>query len=518
MRNKKMIPLGMALLLGVGVVSSCSGKPKINFWTGFGTAVSGVIEPLISEYEKANPEYDITYESKGGYDGLQKAISLSASTGNYPHLAVGYPDHMAGYIVSDILQPLDSFIEQEEAGFLDDFLPAYLKENQELTYRRKTDGSGGFDYDRPFTMGLPFNKSTEVVVANQTMMDYFYAVDETIVMPKSWEELAEVGAKMVAHFRDNDLSGKIVKTDKSIYTPAEGETYTGDDILLDFTGVKAGEFRPFSWDSTANMFITLVRQWGAEYTTMGADSRTGKYLFNNETNQPKVVKMMAFMKKIYDEGIIGIPATWGESSYSSNPFNANKIAMTVSSSAGVKFNVPAGNKFKISVNPLLYHVDAEGTAHKTVISQGTNLMMFQKGNDEVKQAAWNFIKFMTTKVNDRFAIGAAYYPVTYTMASSTTYTEFLNQDTTDLVDSDVAVIEAANVNANVYTNDEENWYKFVDPAFVGSSEIRFEVGNTFGILFAGEGSNLGENPTDTQREVWAKRVLGLVTENLKKYA
>lgn len=516
MKNKKIIPLGMSLLLGMGAITGCSNKPKLLFWTGFGEAVTGVIEVLMNEYEKANPDYDIVYESKGGYDGLQKAISLSASTGNYPHIAVGYPDHMAGYIVSEILQPLDSFIEQEEEGFLDDFLPDYLRENQELAYRRNTDGT--FDYTRPFTMGLPFNKSTEVLVANKTMMDYFHAVDETIVVPETWEGLAEVGLKMVTHFNTNELAGKIVKTDKSIYKPAEGETYTGDDILLDFTGVKPGEFRPFSWDSTANMFITLVRQWGAEYSKMGADIRTGKYLFNNEENQPKVVKMLALMKKMYDQGIIGIPATWGESSYSSNPFNANKIAMTVSSSAGVKYNVPPGNKFKISINPLLHHVDEEGVAHKTVISQGTNLMMFQKGDDAAKQAAWKFIKYMTTEVNDRFSIGAAYYPVTYTMASSLTYTEFLGQDTTNLIDSDVAVIDAANVNANVYIDETKNWHKFVDPAFVGSSEIRSEVANLFGILFAGEGSDLGPNPTDAQRETWAITVLGKVTENLKKYA
>lgn len=515
MKNKKLATLGLSVLVSTVALAGCSNRTKVSFWTGFGDGVSKVLDVLIAEYEETNTGIDIVHESKGGYDGLQKAISLSASTGNYPHVAVGYPDHMAGYIVSSILKPLDTFIAQEEEGFLDDFLPDYLKENQELAYKRNTDGS--FNYDDPYTMGLPFNKSTEIVVANQTMMDYFAHVDETIVIPTTWQELEVIGAKMIEHFTTNDLAGKIIKTDYSVFDP-DGEAYEGDDVLLDLTNVKPGEFRPFSWDSTANMFITLVRQWGAEYSQMGSDIRTGKYLFNNGTNQPLVIEMLAFMKKLYDSGVMGIPATWGESSYSSNPFNANKIAMTVSSSAGVKYNVPTGNKFQISINPLLYRVDEAEVNHKTVISQGTNLMMFEKGDDEIQQEVWKFIKYLTTEVNDRFSIGAAYYPVTYTMADSDTYQTFLNQDTTNLVPSDVAVIDSANVNASFYTNDEEGWSKFVDPAFVGSSEIRFEVGNIMGILFAGEGSDLGSSPTDADREEWAEDVLTAVVANLKDYA
>jgi len=515
MKNKKLATLGLSVLLGTVALAGCSNRTKVAFWTGFGAGVSEVLDVLIAEYEEVNTTIDIVHESKGGYDGLQKAISLSASTGNYPNVAVGYPDHMAGYIVSNILKPLDTFIAQEEEGFLDDFLPAYLKENQELAFKRNTDGS--FNYDDPYTMGLPFNKSTEIVVANKTMMDYFAHVDPTIVVPTTWEELETIGTKMVDYFTTNELAGKIIKDDYSVFDPA-GEPYEGDDVLLDLTNVKAGEFRPFSWDSTANMFITLVRQWGSEYSEMGADIRTGKYLFNNEDNQPQVIKMLAFMKELYDNGIIGIPATWGESSYSSNPFNANKIAMTVSSSAGVKYNVPTGNKFEISINPLLYHVDELEVEHKTVISQGTNLMMFDKGDEEMQQEVWKFIKFLTTEVNDRFSIGAAYYPVTYTMAESDTYQTFLDQETNDLVASDVAVIDAANVNADIYTNDDEEWSKFVDPAFVGSSEIRFEVGNVMGILFAGEGSDLGSDPTDADREEWAADVLTTVVANLKDYA
>ncbi|MFA5486228.1 MAG: extracellular solute-binding protein, partial [Bacilli bacterium] len=83
-------------------------KTKIDFWTGFGGAVNGVLEPLIARFEEKNPDIDVIYESKGGYPNLKQAISQSVSNNAFPHIANGYPDHFADYANSNIMLNLDT--------------------------------------------------------------------------------------------------------------------------------------------------------------------------------------------------------------------------------------------------------------------------------------------------------------------------------------------------------------------------------------------------------------------------
>lgn len=435
----------------------------INFWTGFGAAINNQLQPLLDQFEALHPGVDVVYESKGGYDGLQTAINLAVTSQEYPNLAVGYPDHFAGYISSSIQLPLDNFITGANGVELEDFVEDYMVENQSLLYRRNPDNS--FDYSRPYTMGLPFNKSTEIMIYNETFLNWLATKDETIALPTTWQELATVGPKILA----------------VLNTGNEGGTYfgtvidAGNGVTIDLTAVTANNFRPFSYDSQANFFITAVRQWGGIYTEMGADIRSGYVRFNTA----ETLAMLTFFKTLFDAKVLGIPYTWGQS-YASTPFIANQTLMTVGSSAGVTYNVPAGAKFAIGVAPIPFNED---TGNKYVISQGTNLAMFNKGTDAEKAAAWALIKYLTTEVNDLFAATTGYYPVTLSMLNSELYQGFLNVPNDQLGANEIAIKEAAQINNDIYSPDETGWTKFTDPAFVGSSTVRLEVGFVFQSLF-----------------------------------
>ncbi len=485
MQNKKSLLFASTALM-LGALAGCggnSGDTRIVFWTGFGGAVNSVLEPLLAEYEDANPGVDILYETKGGYDNLKQAIDLSVSNEAYPHIANGYPDHFASYINSNIMVMLDGFIADEETGVdIDDFYSDYLKENQELVYEKNPDGTT--DKTKPRTVGLPFNKSTEVMIVNDSFFEVMTAIDSTVKVPETWDEIATIGAKIKTLAKDNGFFGKVVVRDGDNFTttdrPSAYDADFAETVMFDFTDVTESNFRPFNWDSEDNFFITLVRQFGGTYSSVGETIRDGQIHFNSA----EVVTALTEMQDLYKAGIVGIPETYGESLFASNPFKKGQLVMTVSSSAGVKENLPdtyVDYPFEVGVHPIPYKTADK----KFVISQGTNLAIFQRGSAEEKAIAWDLLKFLTVEKNDVFGIDTGYFPVTKTAQEGDTYSDFLNGDPEALnyTSGQKIVQDSAILNNDTYMDDDADWIKFADPGFVGSSDVRLEVGYIMGKVF-----------------------------------
>jgi ABC-type glycerol-3-phosphate transport system substrate-binding protein len=184
---------------------SASSPIEINFWTGFGAAVSTSIEDGITQFQSIYPNIKVTHTSKGGYDNLLKAINLSVTSRTYPDAAVGYPDHFANYIRSSIQLALDPLISSSEYGLnVNDFVSDYMGENRSFQFDEQGD---------PYTLGLPFNKSTEVMVANQTFFNFMASLDQTIVVPQTWDQLRTVGGKILERM-DSTLD---VDGDQGVY-------------------------------------------------------------------------------------------------------------------------------------------------------------------------------------------------------------------------------------------------------------------------------------------------------------
>lgn len=498
MKPRKIL-FGLTSFMGLALLAGCGGSNKIRveFWTGFGAGVNGTLNPLIERFEAANPEVDIVYESKGGYPNLLQAIKQSISNNAYPHIANGYPDHFAEYANSNVLLNLDSagFIKNPETGVdLTEFWPDYMKENQELV-----DNS---------IMGLPFNKSTEIMVVNQTFFDVAKKLDDTIFVPATWQDLAVVGPKLKAVAADNGWFGKLVKHDGTTVakpenpTAAELETLKAEVAFDMFNVGKADDFIPFSWDSTSNFFITIIRQWGSLYTERGATLHSGTLKFHEGENRVKTLAALQFFKDLYAQRLVGTPQNFGESLYSSVPFKQGRLVMTISSSAGVKENLPGSSTdfpFDVSIAPIPYN--AENPTAKYVISQGTNLALFRRGKatDEKtrleRDAAWRFLRYLTYEVNHEFGKGTSYFPVTDGSKLAVNeedaryrdyklYSDFLNA-TDNTSPMETAIRDTARLQANVYQDAEQAWLKFVDPAFLGSARVRDEIQYVITKLFGG---------------------------------
>lgn len=501
-RNKNVLLLGAIAIstLATSMVG-CSGSSvdygysvdmtadtrgaTIEFWSGFGATITATIDNMISDFT-AETGITVKHTSQGSYDALQNAINLSASTTSYPNVALGYPDHFAGYIYSDIQLPLNYMIDHDgeipstrtgtatdsaadgtftELAKFDysDFYSSYKTENESLA----SDKNGN-----AYIMGLPFNKSTEVLVYNKTFFDADIVKNYNngaIKLPTTWDEAETTGENVLSFVKGKDAYGKVLGMNGTTYTTTEDAKAAGTTVLLDLSKVAEGGLHPLTYDSTANWFITGARQWGGEYTTYDKDTGNGYIKFNND-------EVKSFCNEMEDTGRkkagFGVPGDWS-ASYCSDYFKTYQTLMNVGSSAGVSYVIPATDAdtkepiFEPAVAPIPYKSEDK----KYVISQGTNMCLFNKGDDVEKVAAWKFIKYMTQIANGTFAAQTSYFP--------SCESAYKSQDYQDMLNGPVSLkeklnVEAAKVNSEDYTTDNK-WTKFVDPGFVGSSTIRTSV-------------------------------------------
>ncbi|MEA4821878.1 MAG: extracellular solute-binding protein, partial [Erysipelotrichales bacterium] len=203
----------------------------IKFWHPFGSSTEAALQNVVADFETAYPYIDVELETKGGYDNLKQAVTLEIPTGNTPNVVLGYPDHFAEYLAGEVLVPLNDFIDAKDSAIglddFDDIYANYMVENQQ--------------FYEGYTFGLPFNKSTEVLTYNKTFFDA-----HNLEVPETWAEYRSVS--------------------EQILTIVEGVLNSATKIDaasgLDFSGVTLDTFYPASYDSAANMFITITRQWG----------------------------------------------------------------------------------------------------------------------------------------------------------------------------------------------------------------------------------------------------------------
>lgn len=483
-------------------------KGPMVFWHNFGVNyTSDVNEALINPL--ANDNLIVEAESKKGYDNLLKEIVNSTATSQYPNIATGYPDHFANYARTSyprnptgILVDLNKYLNDENSelnqlhkqkyGRLikDDYYPEYMGENQSIAYDEN---------DNPYTVGLPFNKSTEVIGYNGVFFDYAKSLHSELKVPETWDEWKTLGPT----FREIQLDlidshcfltyelgsdGYATNFAKVTTQPADGVKY------LDFTQITdRTKSSVLAWDSEANMFITLVRQFGAEFTSYTAadrhdesipvQKRHGYVEFLNETNKPKTLQAMQMVLDLAGDGsdmskqIFAPTGTFG--SYSSGAFAMNAVLFTICSTGGLSYNINANQEFRVA--PVPYNTADK----KFVISQGANITVFNQGYigseagksytaEQMADMCFEAIVKMTTGDNQaKFASLTGYFPASKSATESQVYQDFLNGTETNPIKR--AYRDGARVNNEQYMASDKGWTKFVDPGFLGSSEIRSTV-------------------------------------------
>ena len=498
---KAKFKFGIAMLtVAASTVAGCNLFKKntvdadaVQFWSSFGGAYTTVLNGVVAKITEEKG-IKIEHASQGSYDEINRNMISAIAVGDYPNIAMGYPDHFATYLSSGILNPLDGYLSEAD---LADYYAEYMHENYFYD-------DGGENAQKKL-YALPFNKSTELLGYNGVFVDYCASLNPVLAdIPATWQDWEVKAPLYNAIFKS--LMGKILYGKQDIEgTASEFELLGASDAapagkaaLLDMSKVDPGMCVLMSWDATDNAFITLTRQWGAQYTNLPESEKTkvpkkrvGEVLFNSSENQPKVIEMLKFLNKWQKDRIFDIPTALG-GQYASSAFEQCKVMFMVCSSGGLSYNTAIWNhRFRSA--PVPYYAGANGT-NKYVISQGANICLTNRGNFENSVAT---IKALTTgKYQTEWCLETGYYPCSKSALESAEYQAFLHEADDNVATTEalkkaayssptrVAYREGSELNANEYMDATKGWNKFVDAAFKGSSDIRTAVKSVFGSVFA----------------------------------
>jgi multiple sugar transport system substrate-binding protein len=223
---------------------------------------------------------------------------------------------------------------------------------------------------------------------------------------------------------------------------------------------------PMGYDSDSNLFITMCEQQGIPYTTNEGVSKPADHIQFNNADAKAMISDLATK---YKAGWFATKNTLPNNSYTSTYFTEGKTVMSIGSTGGTSYNVSVNFDVEIAPAP----VTANVAPKNKYILQGPSICFFKKGTDKVKEAAWNFYKYIVRAVNTAaYGVKSGYEPVRKSAYELDGYQEYLNGDSLQA--------KVSKVTATI--GDQF----FLSPVFYGSAAARDEVGNIFANFALGQ--------------------------------
>lgn len=406
----KKLMTSLSLVAGVTTLAACSSGNKeqtpetseivttiespvtIEFWHAMAGTNQEAVDALVEQFNSTiGAEKNITVKPvyQGQYTDLKTKTTAALKSGSAPAITQAYPDWVAEYLQSGNVVELDQYIFNDEVGIkdFDDIIEAYRAENSQY--------EGGKFYS------LPFNKSTEVLYYNKTFFD-----ENNLTVPTTWDEVEEVSAKI------KELTGKTA----------------------------------FGIDAPANYFITMVQQFGGQYTNSNGD------ILFAENDAKAAIEALELLQRNSEAGYWRLP---GEDKYLSGPFMSELLYMYTGSSAGYSHISTAD--FEVGIAPIPQISDETGA----VIQQGTNVVVFnQNKSQEEVYAAYEFAKYLSSyEGNLAFSTTTSYLPIRESVIASDEYQTYVTEsnDQTKVV------------------GPEQAKYYFYDPSFFNDTYSSYNV-------------------------------------------
>lgn len=312
MKLKKLL----ALVLAAGMLTGCSSNGSTNessedivteitapveitFWHAMNGDLEKSLQSITEDFMAQNPNITVTLQNQSSYKDLQQKITATvASPKDLPTITQAYPDWMLNPIQDGLVTDLTPYIENETLKFdnYEDILPS-LREAANIEGK---------------IYGMPFNKSTEVIWYNKTLLD-----ELNLKVPTTYEELAEVS--------------KTIKEKKGI--PGVG------------------------FDALHTYYTTFLKTEGKTYDN------------NFDVTSEESQKAINYYLEGVKEGYFRIAGT---DNYLSGPFANETVAMYVGSMAGENFvKQGVGDKFEVGVAPYPTSVSMQQGTDLYIFSSAT---------------------------------------------------------------------------------------------------------------------------------------------------
>ena len=214
-------------------------------------------------------------------------------------------------------------------------------------------------------------------------------------------------------------------------------------------------------DSDENYFITLAHQYGYGYTSVNEDG-TGNIDFDN----PEMKELIKKLKTAKDNGYLQTRGTYKD--YVSSLFVKKEALFTISSTAGLAYNVPGKNdeQFSLGVARIPY---ASGNEYSS-INQGPSVCILDHKDDNRSLASYLLWKHITNEVNaTKWALSTGYMGIRNSTYTSPDYQAALTPSEDA---SPYEIVEAKNFKKIADVRD----FTFNTALFKGSSNARTNVG------------------------------------------
>lgn len=399
------------------------------------------LERMVDEFKAIEPNVTVLIVNPvaaGNYNVLEKNVIAGFFKNDYPDIVQCYPDNVVKYINynnKNYAINLDPYLNNNEYGLKedkDDYIQTFLNE--------------GSNYHTEGTYSLPFCKSTELMYYNADVLLNLdlSGVDSSINAGKpldneylnnlTWDEMFE---KLCPALKSYNAT---LSEDKKIYKDT------------DSAGI-------VTYDSDDNFFITLANQYGYGYTSMDAEGN-GSINFNN----PEMKQLMLKLKLAKDAGYLQTKGSYGD--YVSSLFTNRESLFTISSTAGLSYNIDSRNPFNLGVAKL---PKATGKQY-SAINQGPSVCLLDHFNENRSLASFLFWKYITNANNSLlWALNTGYMSIRNSVYETEEYKAALD------VKND-ASIEKKALSMNLKMIREVSDYTFNTPVFKGSSDARTEVG------------------------------------------
>ncbi|WP_061996393.1 ABC transporter substrate-binding protein [Clostridium sp. ATCC 25772] len=160
---------------------------SIEFWHAMNGENEKVLQEITEKFNKKNDgKITVNLVYQGHYKELFSKLEGASKSNQLPALSMIYPNRLTAYVMNDLVEDLNPYIENEKIGFSKDSwndIPEFLRDN-------------GMWNEKHYS--LPFNKSTYLLFYNEDLLK-----EKNVKVPTNWNELKDA-AKTLTVDKDND--------------------------------------------------------------------------------------------------------------------------------------------------------------------------------------------------------------------------------------------------------------------------------------------------------------------------
>lgn len=325
------------LALGVSMTALTAGSAlavDISFYypVQVGGPLTQVIDEYVAAFEAENPDIKVEAVYSGSYIDTTTKALTAARAGTPPTVAVLLATDVFTFIEEDVVQPISDFIKTPED---ETWLGGFMP-----AYLRSAQVDGHL-------WAVPFQRSTAVLYYNKDA--FAVAGLDRERGPATWDEMVEFGKALTV----KDASGQATQWGLGI---------------------------PGSSNAAHWLFGALVAQNGGKLS-----SEDGLHTYFDD---PKVVEALQFWVDLSKEHGIhpdGVQE-WGTTPAD---FMEGRLAMAWTTTGNLT-HIRNNATFDFGVAPY------PGHPKPASVLGGGNLYIFSGASEEQKQAAFEFVKFMTS--------------------------------------------------------------------------------------------------------------------------